>query len=280
MSNHRGRGRTADIPLIVGPKTPRLICSAIGLEGSGKTDFLKTAPRPLYVAYTDPNTEDVLGNLDDVYGKSLRMPAFKLRADDEDEIRDRAGEMIDDLREFFMDVIEDRADPPARTLALDTGTEAWDTVLMADFGRTMRINPRDRGPANQLWRDLFRAVKNVDGLNFIVTHRVKQKWGTKEVRGRGGSSASQDVPLPGEYERLGHKETGNLVNVEVYLSHDPEAGDTIEEQFGIKIVRCTQRPILIGEERMGLVGRQGRRAASFPWLASKVFPETTYTDWT
>jgi hypothetical protein len=273
------RHRSSQIESIRAPKTPRLIASLLGIQGSGKTDFLKTAPRPLYVAYTDPNTEDVLGDLPDVYGKALRMPAFKLRANDEDEIRDRAADVLDEFRDFFIDVTSDRVDPPAKTLALDTGTEMWDTVLLADFGRTQRINPRDRGAANQFWRDLFTEIKSVDGLNFLVTHRVKQRWEAREIRTRGGVT-TQDQPVPGEYDRVGHRETGNLVNVEVLLLHDPDQGSEIEDQFGIKIVRCTQRPILIGDERFGLVGKNERRAASFPWLATKVFPDTTWSDWT
>lgn len=280
-----GRYRDNGIGRIDAPSVPRLMLSTLALEGCGKTEFLKTMPRPLYVAYTDVNTEDVLGHhdgrddVDDIYGKRLRLPAFKIRGDREDDIKDAAADMLDELQDFFLDVIDDKVDPPARSLALDTGSQAWDSILLADFGRTMKINPRDRGNANGLWRDLFTAVKEKPGLNLCVTHRCKQKWGPVTVVTRRGTETN-DQPLPGEYERLGHKETGYLVNVEAMLMHDAEKGDQLHERFGIKIVRCTQRPLLIGTEQWGVVGKRNRRAASFPWLASQVFPETKFADWT
>lgn len=271
------RSSSSDIIPFTGDGPERLVASIVGMEGGGKTEFLKTCPRPLVVGYMDPNTADVLKGEPNVFGKEFRMPAFKLRGDDEDGIRDEAEKVVDEFREFAQTIMNGEFDPAPRTFALDTGTELWDSVLMADFGRTTKINPRDRGGANLFWRDLFRGMKGVPGLNIIVTHRAKQKWGTKEVRGRRGTS-SVEMPLEGEYERVGQRETGNLVNVEALLMHDHGAGDALEDQFGIRILRCTQRPILIQTEKWG-VTKSGRRYASFPWLARQVFPETSYEDW-
>jgi hypothetical protein len=52
-------------------------------------------------------------------------------------------------------------------------------------------------------------------------------------------------------------------------------------KFGMKVVRCGHRPILVGQEFWGRerIGDEMVVRGSFPWLASQIWPTTKLEDW-
>ena len=101
------------------------------------------------------------------------------------------------------------------------------------------------------------------------------------MRGRQGTQTKVEREWTGEYEREGYNKMEFLIQVEVFLLKDLSIDvddDTISDRFGMKVVKCTQRPVLEGQEWWSTT-KQGTRRSSFPWLASRIFPDTHLDDW-
>ena len=109
------------------------------------------------------------------------------------------------------------------------------------------------------------------GCHVALLHRLKDVYEERTVRTRQGKTTER-VKVDGVYERDGNSKTDFACNTEVFLFHDPEKSDVLEEQYGMRITRCTSRPSLIGKEKWG-VKPNGERRVSFRALAKLVFPQ-------
>jgi len=280
MSTRAGSSVARFTRAAYGSSTRRLVMSACGLEGAGKTDFSLTAPDPIYVFAIDPNLEEIVKRYQDdkaIYPKVYRVPMISTR--EKDEIKDLARPVWEEFLDDYQAVVEGRVDPPARTIVLDTASEFRQLQMLGAFGKAIQVPKELYTPINAVWRDLIAAAKQTS-LNVIFLHRLGPKYARTTVRVKGGGTEERSEKIEGEYERKGFSETGYLVQAEVFLWFDPAREGGLGEQFGLRVMRCTQRPTLIGEEWWGTLGRAKTRMASFGWLASQVFPETDPDDWT
>lgn len=84
------------------------------------------------------------------------------------------------------------ADPkhPCRTIAIDSGSQLWEDILFANYGRNQKIMPRDRGSANQEMKDLLNSIQ---GKHLIVTHRSKEVWKNDKPTGRNDVAGFADI---------------------------------------------------------------------------------------
>lgn len=261
-------------------------------EGYGKTDMSLTGPMPMLDLTIDPNTEDVVQK---VYGKPsedldpdelrvvhIPMPLIGFEAN-EDDIRNEALDSWEQLTKEVSDVLHDRATVRPRTVILDTGTELSELNVLAEFGRTDKISPNMRrammGNVNNQFKGIFRALAKA-GVHVVVTHRVREKWETVQVRTKKGIE-EKDQRVPGEYLRVGFREMGNICNVEVLMLFDQDREGKLSNKFGMRVLRSTIRPALIGQEFWGKVECQGQmvRAASIPYLGTLLYPDTKLSEW-
>lgn len=278
MSRYQERDRDAqDHPVL----------SVIGPEGHGKTDFWTTASRPILCLNIDRNTSAVLkkkGLLDDpdieVVHIQYPLTGFDVEEDDREDIKNDALDSWDDLMRALKPVVYRKAKPMPRTVVIDTGTELNDLNILAGFGKTSKISPKERkyfmGEVNARFKGLFRGLDHA-GVQVVVTHRCKEKWETQEVRGQRGIE-EKDVIVPGEYERIGFKQMGNMCNLEVLVMFDPSREGKLSDKFGIRVMRSTIRPGIIGKEWWGKT-EDGYRKASFPYLMTQVYKGTTIEEW-
>lgn len=275
------------------PLSQRIVCSVMAQEGHGKTDFWTTAPKPILAVSVDANTEPVVQkvfkqpsrDLDPDIATVVHVPfplvGFEM---DEDHIARQATDAWDLLTDTLRPIIEGRAKVMPKTVALDTGTELNDLNILAEFGRTAKISPKTRlikmGNVNARFKGIFRGLEHA-GVHVVITHRVKEKWEMVEVRGRSGIE-EKDQRVPGEFERIGFRQMGNMVNVEVLLLFDPSRSEKLPGKFGMRITRSMIRPALIGGEFWGreVIGDERVRCASFPYLATLLYPDSHLQDWT
>lgn len=258
--------------------TPTLVASICAQEGGGKTEFGAGCPDPNSYHSVDPNTEEVLEKWQDqkkIFLTNYDLPsaAFGDKADIQADAEAVLTEFLDKLKP----IIRKEARRMPKTVVIDTATEFFELALLADHGRAVQILPEMRTKTNYKWKSVINGLKR-SGCNVILLHRLRDKYENKTIRTRDGAKEER-VKIEGEYEREGFSKTGFLVNVEAFLFHDPtrEKG----EHYGIEIVRCTQRPVLIGKQYWGSVEVEGEeiRAASFEFLATKVYKNTTLGDW-
>lgn len=270
----------------------RLVIDAQAQDGHGKTNLWTTAQRPILALSIDPNTETVVKNtfgeaskhLDPEVLKLVHIPFPMVGFDDENAVANQATDSWNLLTDEITDVIRGRCDVMPKVVALDTGTEIAELNILTKFGRTDKISPKMRqiymGDLNSRFKGLLRGLEHA-GVHVIITHRVRERWETVEVRTKGGTE-EKDQRVPGAFDRIcAFKQMGNFVNTTVLMLFDPDRSDRLSERFGIKIIKSTIRPAVVGDEYWGKedVGEERVKCASFPFIGTLLFPDSSLDDW-
>lgn len=270
----------------------RTVTSVMGPEGHGKTDFWTTAKKPIACINVDPNTSAVLEKLgyrdDDeetinVHYVDMPLVGFE---PDEEKVKEQAEEAWEKLTDFLRPIIMQEADPMPATVVLDTGTELNDLNILSGFGRTDKIAPKLRliamGKINAQFKGIFRGLEHA-GVHVVVAHRCREVWVTEEIKHGPRKGEEHDRKVPGEWERVGFKQMGNMTNIEVLAMFDPTREGKLSNKFGMRVTRCTLRPGIIRKEYWGRERQEDGsrvRRASWPYLMMQVYPGTTLEDWT
>lgn len=270
-------------------KLDNFALSVTAKPGHGKTEFLLSAPRPLYTISMDPNTRFVMrqakrdGRGTDITTKYIIPPA--LAFDDREDVQLEAQDKWEEFRNHLRPIV--KGEIKVKTVGLDTATLLYNLGIISAFGKSDQIPVEVRrnmlGPINTRWQGIVDALVQ-RGVNVILLHRAKDMWidavvetqqGTKEERKR----------LTGNFqlEREGYNGTGFMVSTEIHLAFDPARNGTtkLSDRFGMQIVRCQQRPGLVDRKYWGTKTIDGKtiRKASFPYLASLLYPHTSVADW-
>jgi hypothetical protein len=234
----------------------RIIMSVMGLEKEGKSHFGLTAPGPIGVINLDFGLEGVVQKFQqdkDIFVSHYRVNIPRTGAGIE-VVSQLATEVWDDIVEDFHYSIANH-----RSTLCDTGTEMWEVLRMARFGKLDQVKPHHYGPVNAEFRDLYRAAYDGDS-NLIMLHKMKDEYVNDKRTGK--------------FQRSGFSDTGFQVQVELRAFKVPAderegAGDF---GFRIEVVSCRQNPEIEGEVYSGPM-------ATFPYIAAMVFPGTDPSDW-
>lgn len=235
-------------------KRRRAIVSVEALPKHGKTEFILSAPGPIALVNLDEGLEGVVEKWENK--KEIQVADFGYR----DATNQK--EWIEVLEKVKTSIISTVTDPKIKTIGIDTGTELWELMRMARFGKVSAPGQNISywyAPVNAEFRDLFTKVRNSD-KNLIITHRLGDEY--------------MNDKKTGAYERKGFKEIGYMVQVNVRLSRRVvrAANGNIERAFQFEVLDCRQNPDIAGEiveEPM----------CDFPTLASMIFPDTNPGDW-
>jgi len=224
---------------------PRLIAAVSGLEKQGKTSFALSAPGPIIFFNLDYGMEGVIGKytyLKDIYVKEYRYKR-----------NDTADKYVQLWTGFVTDFYA-ALKSQARTIIIDTATEAWELLRLARFGKLTQVQPYHYGPVNAEYMALMREGYSYD-KNIILLHKLKKQYVNES--------------FSGNYERAGFNNTGFLVqaNLEVYR-------DGLDGPFVLKILDCRQNSSVGGSEV-----ELEDEFTGFPYLAQLVFPNTSEEDW-
>ena len=226
---------------------PRLISSISGLDKQGKTHFGLTMPAPIVLFNTDIGEEGVMHKFD---GKVEHAMDVGVPAEEESE--DAEG-VWKKFKAGYYGALE-ASDDDCRSLLIDTGTEVWELMRLAEFGQLAQIMPYMYGPVNakfrRLVRDSYKYNKNVMWL-----HKMKPKY-VNDKR-------------TAEYERSGFGDMPFLVQLNAQIwRYDVEDGG----EFVLTVTNSRHEPDLIGEELEGGM-------CNFPTLASLVLPDVDVDYW-
>lgn len=242
------------------PPRRRLMIGSEGRERTGKTHFWCTSPGPIGAVNFDTGAEGVVDQ-DQFRGKvigliNVPIPPVANQKEYLKIYKDSAEKPLFELIKC----------PDVRTIVIDTGTDFWELMRLAEFGQ---LNPsgdikKAYMPLNQLYRSVIYKVFE-SGKNFVITHKMKQEYENKKTRD--GQTWSEPT---GKYMRAGFKETGYLIQIN--LEHMYRFGKTGAVEFGIRIVDCRQNMTIAGLELWG-------DECNFPKLAEYVYPDSTPEDW-
>lgn len=225
------------------PVRNRLFVSVDGLTGKGKTHFSLTAPAPIVLFDLNIRTEGVLHKFTDdkeIYVCKFRIPDI--------ESQDAAIMKLAAIKEWdkFKSSYRKAIISGARTIIIDTGTEAWELIRMARFGRS-DVKPFHYGPVNAEFKGLLsKALECEQDVNVIITHKKKSVYVNDQ--------------RTGEYERAGFSDIGYMVQVAVSIDYDEDEGGAVCE-----IDKCG---LDVTMEGFRLVGD----LCTFPGLARLLLP--------
>jgi len=234
----------------------RLILNIEGQEKEGKTHFALTAPGPIALIDMDIGLEGVVSKFNKQ--KKIYVASFNYR---EATSPDEWEKMWIKMKTAFMDALASR---DIRTLIADTGTEIWELLRMARFGKLAQVKPHHYAPVNAEFRDLIRKAYDSD-KNLLLIHKQKKEYVNEQ--------------WSGNWERAGFGDVGYAVQANIIswriTALDEQYGKGREDRyrgFGITIRDCRQRAELAGAEILEPLN-------TFPQLAVQVFPETEVEFW-
>lgn len=244
----------------VQPKTRRLVICTKALDKRGKTHFAMTAPGPIAVVGLDTGTREVASKFLDqkelicsyhkVTGKTASLADTQAHADQE-------WEAVKDS------IIAATNHPKVRTLVVDTGTEVWELLRLARFGKLEQVKPHHYGPVNKEMRDLVKGAYDRDDLNVIWVHKLKKQY---------AQNKKGDDSWTGGYDLAGYSDMPYIADIT--LEHYwKNATDDEPGCFGVRAVGVSrQTPDVCGLELEGDL-------CNFQTLATMLYPEVDPSWW-
>ena len=234
--------------LAAGVVKRRLILSIDALEGAGKTRFTLTAPAPIAFINFDYGLEGVVEQFQ--VTKKIYVATVRLEFDGSPDQVIKAAEK--ELLKF--EVNYQTALKQARSIVIDTGTELWELLRLAAFGKLKQVLPHQYAEVNQAMTRLLKLAYD-SNANLILTHRLKEQW----------AGPQGNAYRTGLYEFAGMKDIPFLVQAHARLWTD-------EHGYHLRVGKCRQNASVVGLELMnGMI--------TFSMLATMVFPDSNLNEW-
>jgi hypothetical protein len=204
---------------------PRLIASVSGLEKQGKNHFAFTAPGPIACLSFDTGTEGVIEKFRKGFGDNKPKDIYLADYDvnlpggaDLKQIADAAQAIWVKFRKDYEWAIRN-----ARTVVADTGTEIWEILRIARFGKLTQVMPHQYGPVNAEFRKLVKLAFDVKNVNAIWLHKLKAEYDTKTVVVAGQTKEVSNKT--GKLVRSGFGDIPFLVQFNAVVHRDSELRD-------------------------------------------------------
>ena len=248
----------------VKPRSNNVCCIIAGPEGSGKTHWALTAPKPLFYQSTDFGEDGVIQKAEGQIIRpatgdyKLEIPieyrAFVDRLEKDDERKTREGRLANFVHDkFYLPFrrdLEAALKAGVRTVVWDTALEVWEYVRMSVYGRHATNRDDLKTEANAKMKELIR-LSNVHGVNLIMINRLKPKFESYY-------DAMGNVKWrvnPAEFEMQGFDKSPELVAVNLWTKYTPGTG------FELTVKKCRDNADFVGqtfpsmtfEEMMGML---------------------------
>jgi len=151
---------------------PRLIISMEGRPKQGKSHFALTAPDPICYLNLDSGLEGVVHKFSgdkQVFVSKYESP---VNLKDTYPDKDQAEKVWHQFKGDYARAVYSEA----RTVVVDTATEAHELVRLARFGKLSQVQSWNYGPVNYEFKSLLdEALKNPK-VNVIFLHKQKDQY--------------------------------------------------------------------------------------------------------
>jgi hypothetical protein len=226
-----------------GAKSPRLIMNVQGWEKQGKSHYALTAPKPLAFLNLDDGLE---GMVTKFTHPDILFASFFIR----DAINWKQWDAL--WNKWFDAYSAALSHKDVRTVVVDTGTELWELLRLARFGKKAQVLPHEYGPVNDEFRRVLNLAKASD-KNVIFTHKLKPLYvNDKRVSGA---------------DLAGFGDMRYVVQSNVEVMRNAKSGE-----FQLRVIDNRIKAELAGEVYSGIV-------ASFPYFAAETYPHTSLEYW-
>lgn len=180
------------------------ILAVYGETDTGKTSFALSAPGPIALIHTAEKIDGVVQQF--AAKKDIRMFNFGgTFTGTPQEISEQANKVLAKMRAHLTDAIK-----WARTVVLDTHTEAWELLRLARFGKLAQVKPIHYGPVNAEWLSMMKMFRQAGAnVNLIAVGQIREKYvndkptGRFEQAGQKGMSYLPDVIVLTERTKKG-----------------------------------------------------------------------------
>lgn len=227
----------AGFVLASSPVYHRLIVNAEGEEKSGKNHFGFSAPGPIYEHSFDIGNEGVVQKFQS--DKKIYIAEYELATQPGEADARAVAESADKLWQQYLSNYRDGlASCGNGTTLVDTGTETWELLRLARFGKLTQVMPHHYGPVNKEMQEMIREGFG-HKCNVVFLHKQKDEWenyvdGTGKEKGR----------KTGRKTRVGFNDLPFLVQVNVHCERVDQQGGGSD--FQITVEDCRQNPDLNG----------------------------------
>jgi len=245
---------------VIEPRAASAVIQISGLEGTGKTSWALTAPKPLFYQGTDFGTDGIIQKAGagqiirpkDAQGKpreyKLSIPheyrAFVEREETLEQRRKREGLLANFVHEqfyrpFYNDLVS-AIKAGVRSVVWDTALEVWENTRLSVYGREATNRDDLKAEANAKFREMVRLA-NVHGIVLIMVNHLKPKWesydaGNGQVKWRQGT----------DFEMQGFDKAPFLVTASLWTQFTP-GGNGEEPKFALKVKKCRDNAGYVGE---------------------------------
>lgn len=255
--------------------------SSFGEEGSGKTHFGGTLPSPIGVVALDRKTRKTIIKSAKLHDKKIIIPdidfirvnnpmQLAMMADDcgKHKKPEFGSEMpvccsshyyrwhVNRVKQAAFTLVE-MPEKKCRSIVIDSGTQFKEDVMFANYGRSQKVIPRDRGAFNQEMIDFMNALSS---KHVLITHKAKDVW--------------KNENKTGEQERNGFNQMGYHVNIEIRHWREKKKSKDGSRPFYVDIGQCQANPEIVGD-KMALEDD----SINFQQLALLVYPDSDSDLW-
>lgn len=241
---------------VIEPRQGSTVISLAGLEGTGKTTWALTAPKPLFYQGTDFGTDGVIQKANGQIIRptagdyKLNIPfeyrAFVDRKETDKERQMREGRLANYVHEqFYVPFYEDfikAIDTGARSIVWDSASEIWEFIRLSVFGRTGTNRPDLNAEANAKFRELVRTA-NVRNVNLIMINHLKKQWDSYfDAQGNVKWRPTADWTMEG------NDKCPRLVAINLWTEFTPgDALTNTKPKFDLKIKKNRDRAEYVGQ---------------------------------
>lgn len=224
----------------------RLILNVQGPEGTGKNHLSFTYDRgPIYVHSFDIGLDGVVQKFQDT--REIYVAEYELKVQPGEATDREVGDAANKVWEAFVSNYRDSLSSTRDEglVLCDTGTEAWELLRLASFGKLTQVMPHNYAKPNAEFRDLVR--EGFDATNVVWLHKMKDEYenyldskGQEKSRKTGAKSAKMmnDIPflVQGSVETFSEPRDGGGVDfymrvLDKYRLNPDLVGMVLENDF-------------------------------------------------
>lgn len=248
--------KSAGFSDVVKPRAASAVISIAGMEGSGKTSWALTAPKPLFYMSTDFGDDGVIQKAEGQIIRpargdyKLNIPhehrAFVERVETAEERKRREGKLANFVhdnfyRPFFEDYVK-AIEAGVRTVVWDNAVDVWEYTRLSVYGREATNRDDLKAEANAKFREMVRLA-NVHGIVLVMINHLKVKFesytdpNTQQVKWKVN---------PNEFEMQGFDKAPFLVTANLWTKFTPSPNYGEIPTFELIVKKCRDNPQYVG----------------------------------
>ena len=224
-------------PTAASKAPPRLAVATRGKTKCGKTHWaLMTTPQPVAFVMLDPGSVPLAQ-------KAVSRGRIIIPKHIPHSLKESQAIAVNLWKDYRNTLKTIARTPSIRTLVIDTISECWDLLQMAEFGKIKQNNKFAYGPLNAEFAGLIDELYDVRrDLNIVLIQKVKKEYSAK-------GEGKEDAWDGKSYYAKGYGELDYLVDCSITHAFVPKTSDTPAHFF---IETLSSEATRLGPEFSGL----------------------------